>query len=148
MVITVGVMHFVTILLIVAPRGMFDGSIAFLWSLVNAVPIILAHALVGLIFGMLLSLALLAAGSFVYGLFSRGPFAPLRQPILIVKLAALGLILTGVFAALVQVQNPLIALNLGAAAFIPSLVPALGGAVWGVFLARDLSAYLSDRMAM
>lgn len=146
MVITVAVMHLVTILFVVVPRGLFDGSFAFMWSLVNAAPTMLVHALAALIFGMFLSLVLLVAGSFVYGIFSRGALAPMRQPALSLKLAVLGLILTGAFAALAQVQNPFVAWDLGMAAFVPSLVPALGGALWGVLLARNLSAYLSERL--
>lgn len=147
MVITAAVMHIVTILFVVVPRGLFDGSFAFMWSLVNAVPTMLVHALGALIFGMFLSLVMLAVGTFVYGLFSRGALAPARQPAVSVKLAGLGLLLTSAFAALVQVQNPLVAWDLGVAALVPSLVPALGGALWGALLGQTLSAYLSERLA-
>ena len=123
--ITATVMHLVEIVFLLIQRGKSDAPFAFMWSLFFALPSMLLHVAGGLLLGMALTIVLLADGALLHAMFGR-------LGVTQVGTALLGGVLTGAAVALLGVQNPLTAVNLGSNAFVLSLIPAVGGASVGL----------------
>ena len=128
------------ILFVIGPRDLGQVFIALLWSMVAELPSLLIHAIGGALAGVVLTALLLLAGSTLYPRIGRNAIT------LSACLALLSCLLFGVAAALLRVQNPVLALQRGPLEFLIAMIPALAGLVWGVPLAGRLRRYLAARL--
>ncbi len=145
--LTAFVTHSIPMLVLSAPRGVVGGLTSYLWILVTLAPVIVAHVIVAALFGLALSQLLLMAGSLLTPVLARSMQPRGARIGLMAALGALGFVAVALFAWLAVGQNPLLAANTGAFAFLAALAPALGGAILGVVIARKITRYLETRSA-
>ena len=132
-------MHVATFVVNAYPRGVLGSMTAFFWQVVTMVPLTAVYVLVGVVLALLTNSLLMVIAT---GLYGRG------RVIIDVLSAAIGLavfgVVAGIFAAplLLLEADPRVA---GVTAVLAPLVPAIGGALFGLNRSRRVSKYLADR---